>query len=256
MSKRGTDATPKADGGDATATATQATSDCRTMLPSVLRHTALWFVLRVITGFALRRAGPAAFQSASPARQGRTVLYILSTVAAAIATVFSLLTDGRPTLRKRALLDSFIGYLVHDALAVLPEWRQNGSIIGHHVAVVALTGYVRTRFHALFDIAAPMMRLESSTVFLNAFWFTREYPDLGRTFPRAVAALPTVFLHAFFWIRVAWLPYYAWWMDTYHRRRFRSFGAVAHTGLAGLILVQFYWFALILAKLRRTPTIA
>jgi len=244
--------------GDAQRAAAEAPDDAAddaAVVGPVLRQAGVWLCLRVVLTAILRRAGPAAFRAAGAERQRRTVLYVLSTAAASIATTFAIVTDGRPTRAKRHLLDSFIGYLLHDAAAVLPQWRQYPADLAHHVAVMALCGYVRTRFHALFDIAAPMMRLECSTVFLNLFWFTREFPELRARFPRAVAALPTAFLHAFFWIRVAWLPYYAWWMDRHHRRRFRGFGPVAHAGLAGLILVQFYWFAMILAKLRKAaPT--
>ncbi len=200
---------------------------------AVARHAAIWFVLRMVGKFLLRRVGPAAFQSLSGPKQLKSVLYLLSSSAAVIATSFSVLQDGRPTIIKRTLLDSFLGYLVHDTLTILPHWRQYKSELGHHVAVLALCGYVRARFHTLFAFGAPIMRLEISTLFLNIMWMLRQFPSIATQFPAIASAVQPLFLLSFLWVRVLWLPYYVLDVQRNRPEELREFGQIGQADRAG-----------------------
>ncbi len=194
----------------------------------------------------MRRWGPQAFGKLNAAKQLKSVLYILSSSAGVIATAFSILNDGKPTIAKRHLLDSFLGYLAHDTLTILPHWRDYKSELGHHLAVMSLCGYVRSRFHKLFSFGSPMMRLEISTLFLNLMWTLKEFPQIAAQAPALAAWIRPLFLLSFLWVRVLWLPYYL--RDVYCNRsaELEEFGRVGQVGLAGLVSVQYYWFFLLM----------
>ena len=81
-------------------------------------------------------------------------------------------------LHAERLLLAVNGYLVHDLIALGPSgWRAYPVDLFHHLVGIGLTSNCLLRLEHTYPFCSMMLIAESSTLFLNAMWFCREFPN-------------------------------------------------------------------------------
>lgn len=254
------------------------------VLRGALPYTGAYYVLRLVSERVIRYLlGPE--KASQEARVLRASLFVLSTVNAIIGTLFS--KDQEPKLKRfekweretgedkdinreqvafgmenvlqnsQRLTLSLLGYLLHDLITILPQWRRYKADVAHHVVgwVIGLCILLQPREMLRFVPGITM--LEASTIPLNLMWITNEYPavrDLplvGRTLlnPRL---LQPVFIASFTYLRMIWYPLF------FNRIRVdkpRVWAEVLGVSRQAFVVLQYgihvFWFKLLVKKVMR-----
>jgi hypothetical protein len=151
--------------------------------------------------------------------------------------------------RTMTLFEIITGYMIHDFVCILPEWRDYPADILHHVLGLGLLTACMRNMRQLAPFIAIFLRLELSTVLLNLMWFFREFAGLKQMFPLVDKHLPNAFALVYFLVRVAYMPARViLWANTYPNRFWDGLGQKGLIGLSALMGLNVYWFMLILNK--------
>lgn len=233
---------------------------------------ACFLIRRALVAVLMRfiSSQPKSSSDAHEKRVLRVALYILSTAQATFGTVYSIVhlrtadairaETADPVKRHemkdalvhqtKLLMEALLGYLIHDTLSTIDQWRQYPADMLHHGLGITLVVISLARARLTMEFVPAFLRLETSTVALNCMWFFREFPQLAQALPLVDQALPKVFVLLYFAIRMVWFPWYL-------RKMATEFPVVWNEGLGSvgkrlmmiLHALQTYWFGLIVKKM-------
>lgn len=185
-------------------------------------------------------------------KRKRTVLYILSTVNAAIGAAYGVhhyATGSGHIQPHEVLVDRaywcvvvVAGYIIQDLVMLLPEWKSNKQDIFHHLSVLFL-GFVGTHtMPIIYEILPAFALQELSTPLLNLMWFGKEYKAIGDAIP--AARVRQVFAVLFGIFRAVGFP-----LEFYlHRENIMTKTPALGYGIVVFCGLQYYWFYLIVRK--------
>ena len=159
--------------------------------------------------------------------------------------------DPTPALniqRRRRWMEFHAGYFIDDFAYILPLAHQYPADIIHHICGLALSVTVLRRLRTMHDLIAPVLRLEVSTVVLNAMWFVREF-QLGGRLAGLNSGLQRLFFVLFAFTRVYWFPRFVHALRRHRNELWVALGPTMQSMLVGLVGLNLYWFLLIGRKL-------
>jgi hypothetical protein len=221
------------------------------------KYSVLAAVLRKFVSAAMLRCLGATYRGLPESRRSRADLFALSTVNCLLCVVNALrilITRRRLPIseRKRWECEAVarlgkveIGYFLHDLVAIAPSWRLHVSDVFHHILSLSTMSITLTQLDSLHSFVAPLLLVDASTIVLNIMWFQREL-NVGASHAKKLELL---FAVMFFCLRIIWLPMYLWETRTAEPEKFHALGKVGESALGGVVVLQYYWFSLIVKKL-------
>ena len=147
---------------------------------------------------------------------------------------------------QHALLYVVLGYVLQDTFGLRHRLHENIANTVHHLTTTALVLSFVTRDDELTEFVPIITIIEGSTVFIDLAWILKRCG-----LDRAYAACMMAFAASFFLLRVVFYPgmlswiHYADWRVVIGRRPLDAMGIYL------IAFLQFYWFRLIVSKMRR-----
>lgn len=141
-----------------------------------------------------------------------------------------------------------LAYFIYDLAVSIVHFKYFGpdSLVHAVAAFVLYFAIMVEALPAYFGIMGIF--LEVSTVFLNPFWIL----DRIQLFPKACSVLVALFAVSFFFCRVVYGPIISWMICRHLWQSGERFALlVVGAGLVVLNLLNYYWFLLILKKIKR-----
>jgi hypothetical protein len=216
---------------------------------------AVTFASQAIAHQLLRKFGPQFYVDAPADKQKRGTMYLTCIANAVVMSVFSFSRPSSPKTAEegrlmRRMLELLMGYMVSDLACI--SWAQHPADVFHHFVALGLAACVTLHPTHLTAFVCPMMRLEVSSVLLNTWFLSRDFPELHDSAPAVFEAIPKAFAACFAAVRIVYLPYFMFDMKFNQTEVYdKGLGGGGKVAVWGLVALQYYWFSLIVKKVSR-----
>jgi hypothetical protein len=186
---------------------------------------------------------------------------------------------SRSLLRQARFIDeAMLGYLIHDLLMILPEAKEYPADVFHHIAGITCGVASLVNIRRVYPFLPVFFSAEFSTIFLNLIWMFREFPQTAAAvFPGRIGTMlrdkiaPLCFAGSFGVIRACMFPVMTLRLystpvtlpvakgggkapPTTSNALEQMLGRPAAYTLLSLLVLQWYWFVLVVRKVARQMT--